>query len=153
MTEFIELILMVGAPLVFLLVGGAAGTVAERRHTRSLATREKSLAAIRVDERDVFRAGQPARADAVLVVAEVVIASDYLKTFLASLRTLVGGEVQSFAKLLGRGRREAIIRLQEQARAQGRDAVCNVRLTTSQIGKIMCAIQASGTAYSVLDEP
>ena len=93
-----------------------------------------------------------------VIFAEVVIASDYLKTFLASIRGVFGGEVGSYHAMLDRARREATQRIVEQARRQGYNAVCNLRLETADIrgnsvtqGKkrmVMAAILASGTAYN-----
>jgi uncharacterized protein YbjQ (UPF0145 family) len=52
---------------------------------------------------------------------------------MASLRALVGGRVKSFEPLLDRARREALLRMREQARARGFDAVINTRLETSRL--------------------
>ena len=89
-----------------------------------------------------------------MVVAEVVIATDYLKNFLAKLRNIFGGEVRSYQSLLVRARREASLRILEEARRQGYNAVCNIRLETADVGGsltekqvAMVAIIASGTAY------
>ena len=89
--------------------------------------------------------------------AEVVIASDYLKTFLAGLSNFFGGQVSSFQTMLVRARREATLRILEQARRQGYNAVCNLRLETADVGgnsatrgkkgMVMAAILASATAY------
>ena len=52
-------------------------------------------------------------------MAEVVVASDYLKSWLASWRKMFGGEMKSFRTLQERAKREAVLRLTEQAVAQG----------------------------------
>ena len=93
-----------------------------------------------------------------IVYGETVIASDYLKTFFASLRGIFGGEVRSFQKMQERARRESVLRLIEAARNEGYNAVCNVRLETADVGGgamtrkkkgfPMSAILASGTAYN-----
>ena len=89
-----------------------------------------------------------------MYVAEVVIATDYLKTFLAGLRKFFGGEIRSYQTLLVRARREATLRILEQARQQGYNAICNLRLENADIGGnnnakgvAMVAILASATAY------
>lgn len=135
-------------PILLLSLGGVLGRLAERRHQRQMSRREDALAHIRLNDLDRLPADAAAGSSAALVVAEAVVASDYLKTFLAALRNFVGGEVRSFATLLARARREAFLRLIEQAHGLGHDAVCNVRLTTAQIGRTMVAVQASGTAYT-----
>ena len=89
-----------------------------------------------------------------MFVGEVVIATDYLKSFLAKWRNLFGGEVKSFQSLLIRARREACLRLLEEAYQNGYDAVCNIRFQTADVGGnstmrrvATVAIIASGTAY------
>ena len=94
-----------------------------------------------------------------MVRGEAVIATDYLKTFLARIRNILGGEVKSYRSLMLRARREAILRMLEQARQQGYDAVCNVRLNTADIGGMatrrraaMVEIFATGTAYLIAQD-
>lgn len=68
-----------------------------------------------------------------LVSGSVVISLDYFKRFLAGLRALVGGRIKSYEPLLDRARREAILRMKEEARSRGYKAVFNVRLETSRL--------------------
>ena len=91
-----------------------------------------------------------------LLVGEVVIASDALKRVLARFRYLVGGEIRGFQVLQTRARREAVLRVLEQAQQVGFNAVCNLRLESVDIGgntgrrqqrRVMVTIVASGTAY------
>jgi uncharacterized protein YbjQ (UPF0145 family) len=70
-----------------------------------------------------------------LVTGSVVISVDYFKRFLASLRTLIGGRVTSYESLLDRARREAILRMKEEASKLGADKVFNIKLETSSISK------------------
>jgi uncharacterized protein YbjQ (UPF0145 family) len=46
---------------------------------------------------------------------------------------LIGGRIKTYEPLLDRARREAILRMTEEARSQGYDAVFNVRLETSRL--------------------
>jgi uncharacterized protein YbjQ (UPF0145 family) len=62
-------------------------------------------------------------------------AQDYFKRFLASLRNIFGGRVQSYESLLDRARREAILRMKAEARALGADMVFNIKLETASIYK------------------
>ena len=101
-----------------------------------------------------FPGGADTRAGATMVLGEVVIATDYLKSFLARIRKILGGELRSYESLMQRARREAMVRMLEQAREMGYDAVCNLRLDPSDIGgatqrrrAVMVAICATGTAY------
>ena len=52
---------------------------------------------------------------------------------MAMFRALVGGNVRSYEPLLVRARREAVLRMKEQAIAGGYRAVINVRIETSRI--------------------
>ena len=80
------------------------------------------------------------------------MAADYFKSFASSLKTLIGGRMKSLERMQERARREAVLRMTEQARALGAKAVTNVRIDTSTIsGKRQgsCAgveVIASGTA-------
>ena len=46
---------------------------------------------------------------------------------------LVGGRLRSYEPLLDRARREALLRLKEEAALRGYHAVCGVRLETSRL--------------------
>ncbi|MEO0376400.1 MAG: heavy metal-binding domain-containing protein, partial [Cyanobacteria bacterium P01_A01_bin.17] len=54
--------------------------------------------------------------------------------FLASLSKLVGGQIFAYESLLDRGRREALLRMKEDAIRWGAKKVINVRLETATIG-------------------
>ena len=90
-----------------------------------------------------------------LASGSVVVSIDYFKRFLAGLRILVGGRVKSYETLLDRGRREALLRMKEQAVGNGYDAVINVRLETSRLanangqGTAGVEILAFGTAVKL----
>jgi uncharacterized protein YbjQ (UPF0145 family) len=69
-----------------------------------------------------------------LVQGSAVISIDYFKRLLAVLRNIFGGRVKAYESLVDRARREATLRLKEQALARGADMVINLRLETSAIG-------------------
>jgi uncharacterized protein YbjQ (UPF0145 family) len=140
------------------LIGILGGRITEYRHFRSLERREEESSDIIVTQIKSFPAAVPSSHPPMIVYGETVIASDYLKTFFASLRGIFGGEVRSFQKMQERARRESVLRLIEAARNEGYNAVCNVRLETADVGGgamtrkkkgfPMSAILASGTAYN-----
>ena len=70
-----------------------------------------------------------------LVMGSVVVSVDYFKRFVAHLRMIFGGRVHTYESLLDRGRREAILRMQERAREQGASMIFNMRFETSSISK------------------
>ncbi len=146
------LLTQLGMVLFLLALGWSAGTFFERRHLRSLQERESENGAFLITQLKSFHV--PGEIPPQLIMAEAVVASDYLKSFLAKLRGVFGGEVRSFHSLLNRARREATQRIVEQARESGYNAICNLRLETADIGgnmrkkgAAMVAILASATAY------
>ena len=119
--------------LVLLVAGYVFGQLAEKRHFRSIIQREQELRDVLCfSERTIPLTGEVRSA---LVCGSVVISIDYFKRFVAGLRNLIGGRVSSYESLLERARREAILRMKAEARAQGAQSVWNVRLETSSIYK------------------
>src|SRR5437879_5535825 len=64
----------------------------------------------------------------------------------AVLRTLGGGEITEFTRLVEDTRRHAIDRMVENARAMGANAVVMMRFDSSEIGQTMTEVVAYGTA-------
>ena len=149
-----EVLINLGIFIFLIVFALLAGQHAERKHLLSLQRREQQLHDMLVTQLRSFPEGAFDDSPPRLFVAEVVIATDYLKSFLAKLRGIFGGEVKSFQSLLIRAHREATLRVLEQACEEGYDAVCNLRMQTADVGgnstvrKVaMVAILASGTAY------
>ncbi len=119
-----------------LLLGYGFGQYAERKHYASIREREQAfrqqvlLIQTRFPPEPVT-----GRQRAQLVMGSVVISVDYFKRFLAGLRSFFGGQVKSYESLIDRARREAILRMQEQARQLGADRVINLKLETASISK------------------
>ena len=155
--QFIELMISVGIPVGMLCIGLIIGKMNETMHLSSLKRREQDLmdGMLVTDIRTFDGSVDPAR-HAEIVMAEAVIANDYLKSFLAALRKLLGGELGSYRSLMMRARREAIVRLAAKARDKGHNALCNLRFETADIGgmakkgAVMVVVVASATAYSTL---
>ncbi len=70
---------------------------------------------------------------------------------IASLRTIVGGEIHEYTQLLEQARRQAIDRMVVNATAMGANAVVMMRFDSSEMGQMMSEIVAYGTA-AVLEE-
>ena len=156
--EFLDL-LGLAVPLFLLALAWFTGSAVERRHFRSLAIRERETSGMLVSQLKSFPASRAGSPPPCLVVSQVVIATDYLKSFLAGLRKIIGGELRSYRSLVERARREAILRLVEEARGLGYDAVCNIRIESSDVGgsergkgATMVTLLASGTAYHAARE-
>ena len=67
----------------------------------------------------------------------------------AGLRSITGGEVSSYVKLLEDARRQALDSLVQTATAMGANAVVMMRYDSSEIGQTMSEIVAYGTAVVV----
>lgn len=67
----------------------------------------------------------------------------------AAFRSVAGGEVASYTKLLEDTRRQAVDRLVETATAAGANAVVMMRFDSSEIGTTMSEVVAYGTAVVV----
>jgi len=138
--------------LVLLALGFTVGGFVERAHFKRLDEREAALGDMLVTDLKRPPKGVSARSCG-LVIAEVVIGSDYFKTMAAKLKSLFGGELRTFQTLLTRARREALLRMMEQAQQMGANAVINVRFASTNIGAMrrkkpsaMVELYAYGTA-------
>lgn len=67
----------------------------------------------------------------------------------ASFRTIFGGEVGGYTKLLSESRLQAVARLREAAKAKGANAVLAMRFDTGDIGGVMNEVAAYGTAVRI----
>ena len=120
--------------LILATLGYTAGSLAEKRHYRSIIKREKELLKLAV----VTAEGSfpPGRVqESAIVTGSVVISIDYFKRILAMLRNIFGGRVKSYESLVDRARREAILRMKESAKKQGATMIINMRLETATIGR------------------
>lgn len=119
--------------LVLLALGYIAGSVAESRHYASIVRREREHLGLPLATFKALPEDHGPVRSSEFVTGSVVVSVDYFKRFLAGLRNIFGGEVKSYATLVDRGRREALLRMIECA--PGADIILNVRLETSSIGK------------------
>lgn len=67
----------------------------------------------------------------------------------ASFRTVFGGEVKGYTKLLADTREQALARLRNEAREHGANAVLMMRFDSGDIGGVMNEVVAYGTAVKV----
>jgi uncharacterized protein YbjQ (UPF0145 family) len=128
MMENIDIIIA----LFLIALGYFAGSWAERRHYRSIREREDSYLNLPTVTLKALPGGGDVKRS-VLVTGSAVISVDYFKRMLAGFRALVGGRVKSYESLIDRARREAVLRMKEQA--PGATAIINVRLETTSISK------------------
>ncbi len=118
--------------LILLIVGYISGTILEKRHYKKIREGEeffKTLPTIALKKPLNILDIKSTR----LVSGNVVISIDYFKKFLAYLINFFGGNISSYETLLDRARREAILRLKEDAK--GASEIINLKIETSSITK------------------
>ena len=152
-----ELLLAIGISIFLLGLGWVVGRAHENAHLRQLDARENAIRPhITVVTLKTPIGIAPNGPVPTLLTGEVVIGSDYFKTWLSNLRNIFGGEMRQFTRLYMRARREALLRVMEQAHQQGYHAICNVRYDSCDINNVvdvqskpkpMVACAVSATAY------
>jgi uncharacterized protein YbjQ (UPF0145 family) len=68
----------------------------------------------------------------------------------ASFRTIFGGEVRGYTRLLSDSREHALERLRKAAAAKGANAVLAMRFDSGDIGGVMNEVAAYGTAVKIV---
>lgn len=126
-----EILIPLAIWIIPIVLGYVFGRAAEARHYRSIVQREKEW--LHLPSTSSRYLLQPARRveSSVLVHGSCVVAIDYFKRAVASLRSLVGGAVKSHETLIDRARREAVLRLKESC--PGAHEIVNLRIETSSI--------------------
>ncbi len=66
--------------------------------------------------------------------------------FMAGLKTIVGGEIEEYTRLMADAREQAIDRMIADAERLGADAIINVRFSTAMVMAGSAEILAYGTA-------
>ncbi|MED4354185.1 YbjQ family protein [Schinkia azotoformans] len=74
------------------------------------------------------------------------------KDILASLKGIVGGEINQYTEMLEDARKQAIDRMVKNATAMGANAIIMMRFDSGEIGQNMSEIVAYGTAVNVEKE-
>ena len=78
-----------------------------------------------------------------------VRARNIVRDIFASLKNIVGGEIEEYTKLQAESREQAIQRKNEDAEQLNADAIINVRFTTSVIMQGAAELLAYGTAVKL----
>lgn len=140
--------------LIVIVITYVTGTIIEKNHYKSIIKREIALI-----KKPIINAGaktwnsKKKIKKIELVTGEVVISGDYFKNFAATLKSFFGGRLTSFESVLDRGRREAILRMRENAKdanfiinAKIESVMINDYYTNNSVPQ--CAIIAYGTAIT-----
>jgi len=71
------------------------------------------------------------------------------RDIVASMRNLVGGEMDEYTKLLGEAREQALDRMLSEARALGANAIVAARFSSSEIARNAAEVLVYGTAVTL----
>lgn len=84
-----------------------------------------------------------------IVTGNTIRAKHIGKDIVAGLRNIVGGELKEYTEMLAEARKEALKRMEENAKNVGADAVIGVRLTTATVSHASAELLAYGTAVKL----
>ena len=87
-----------------------------------------------------------------LVRGNTIRARHLGRDIVAGLRSVVGGEISEYTKLMAEAREQAMDRMVEEAQKLGANAVVEVRFSTSEVMKAAAELLVFGTAVVVEDE-
>lgn len=128
----LQIVLPLAFALLLLVTGFFSGRYLERQHYQRIIADETAPGQVMVFAERLPPPDVPAP-QSQLVMGSVVVSVDYYKRFIAALRQLVGGRLNSYESLIDRGRREALVRMRAQAKALGADRVFNIKFETAVI--------------------
>lgn len=95
-------------------------------------------------------AGYDITASLGVVRGNTVRAKHIGRDFMASIKGIVGGEIEGYTELLSEAREQAVARMSQEAKRIGADAVVNVRFVTSMVAPQMSEMLAYGTAVKLI---
>ena len=78
-----------------------------------------------------------------------VRARNVARDVFASIKNLVGGEIEEYTKLQAQSREQALSRMIDDAQKSGADAIVNVRFMTSVISQGAAEVLAYGTSVKL----
>ena len=78
--------------------------------------------------------------------------TNFVRDWFARWKQVVGGEIESYTRMISEAREEALSRLVQAAQSVGANAVINVRFTTSAVMTNASEILAYGTAVKVVPD-
>lgn len=118
---------------IITVVAYFTGSRDEKKHYESILQREDELRHIML-----FSVKRPPRSftNQQLVRGSVVISSNAFTRLLSGFRNFFGGNMASYETLLDRARREAILRMKQEADELGADMILNMKIETATLGDI-----------------
>jgi len=112
------------------------GWIHQSGRRKKLLAREQKVAGI-VGGDNIHTLSKPINLEQIsqcgLVMTNITVAPSWWQLFLGGIKSIFGGQIQSFEKVLAFGRGEVMQRLREQALGEGWSEVINVRVETSMV--------------------
>jgi len=130
--EQFNLFMNFGLPIMILVIAYFIGSWIEKKHFNNIREREAKVHGFPVVSFNTMPDDWNVNSSN-MVSGSIVISLDYFKRVIAGLKGLIGGRIKTYEPLLERARREAVLRMTEEAQHQGFDAIFNVRLETSRL--------------------
>lgn len=151
----VSLLTNYGFFLLLFSAGWFFGRRHERAHLQDLAKQEKLLGHIIVSSERFYQPELADHSQGELVIGSVVIAQDYFKMIVAGIMNLFGMNLTTYETLLDRARREALVRMRQQAQHLGYNQIYGVRLEVSNINQLGSMVEAIayGTAVNTVGNP
>ena len=87
-----------------------------------------------------------------LVKGNTIRARHIGKDIMAGLRTIVGGEITEYTKMLAESREQALDRMISEAKSKGANGIVCLRFTTSTVMQGSAELLAYGTAVKLKKE-
>ncbi len=84
-----------------------------------------------------------------LVRGNTIRARHLGKDILAGLRSIVGGEISEYTKMLAESREQSLDRMVAEAKGLGADAIVGTRFVTSPVMQGAAELLAYGTAVNI----
>ncbi len=81
-----------------------------------------------------------------MVKGNTIRAKHIGKDILAGLRSIVGGEIKEYTEMMSESRKQALQRMEDDAKKLDADAIVNVRFSTSMVMGGAAELLAYGTA-------
>jgi len=130
----LDILFSLAWPLLFtvvtLLFSWIFGNIYQRKKQEELEVRVESFG---TDNLTTLKSPPTQVSASGLLTANIIMSVSWWQKLVGGIKTIFGGQVQTWDGILAWARKEAMQRLREQARAGGFDNVINVRLETSEI--------------------
>jgi len=121
--------------IITIICGLFFGKRAEKKHYSSIIEREEKYKSIVIlSDKDLKRVKNTS-GEWILLSGTTVVSIDAFKKFMSSFVNLFWGKMKSYESLVDRARREAILKVKQQAYEKNLNCIVNLRVETSSITK------------------